>query len=130
MSIAMIQEENKNRGCESIARRTEAFAEALRKERDRLRSELRLRMQNLQSDRVALEDDGPVSHEQFVSILRSDMALAKLKQIEMALNRMRNGEYAVCQECGDCISEKRLRALPWAAYCIGCQDQVRQPAAA
>lgn len=130
MSVTMIQKQYENGDCKAIAGRMEAFAEVLRNERDRLRTELRLRVENLQSDRVALEDDAPFSHEQFVSILQNDMAQSKLKQIEMALNRMRNGEYAVCQECGDCISEKRLRAIPWAAFCIGCQDQVPQRAAA
>lgn len=115
--------------CKSIDGRTEAFAEVLRRERDRLRSELRLRMQNLQTDRVALDDEGPLSHEQFVSILQSDLAQNKLKAIDSALARLSSGEYAVCQECGECISEKRLRAIPWAAYCIDCQDQVRRLAA-
>lgn len=116
--------------CKSIGGRTEAFAEVLRSERDRLRSELRLRMQNLQTDRVALDDEGPLSHEQFVSVLQSDLAQDKLRAVESALARLGNGQYAICQECGDCISEKRMRAIPWAAYCIDCQQQVRRPLAA
>lgn len=116
--------------CKSAAGLAEIFAEMLRVERDRLRSELRLRKQNLQADRVAPDDDGPLSHEQFVSILQGDLAQDKLKAVEWALARLGDGQYAICQECGECISEKRLRAIPWAAYCINCQDRMRRPLAA
>lgn len=39
-----------------------------------------------------------------------------------ALERIANNTYGVCQECEEAISPKRLAALPWAKYCISCQD--------
>jgi DnaK suppressor protein len=30
----------------------------------------------------------------------------------------------MCQRCGEEISIKRLRAVPWAAYCIRCQADI------
>jgi DnaK suppressor protein len=44
--------------------------------------------------------------------------------ISEALERIENHSYGLCADCGDQISEKRLAALPWAKYCIGCQDAV------
>ncbi len=45
-----------------------------------------------------------------------------LAQIEEALERIENGEYGVCLNCGSEFPPKRLEAIPWARYCIVCQD--------
>jgi len=42
--------------------------------------------------------------------------------ISDALARIENNTYGLCGDCGEQISEKRLAALPWAKYCIGCQE--------
>jgi DnaK suppressor protein len=39
-----------------------------------------------------------------------------------ALKRIDSNTYGVCLECDEPISAKRLKALPWAKYCISCQD--------
>jgi RNA polymerase-binding protein DksA len=46
-----------------------------------------------------------------------------LKSIEMALERIERGDYGLCVECGDLISEKRLEAVPAAELCISCKDK-------
>ncbi len=114
----------KREGNQSVGRSREPFAEALRKEKTMLEAWLWDRMQSLQGGRVPLDDDGPVMHEQFVSILQNDLARDKLKAIDHALRRLETGEYATCEDCGDGIPEKRLRAVPWAAYCLDCQDRI------
>ena len=45
-----------------------------------------------------------------------------LTQIDEALERMEDGEYGVCINCGQEVQPKRLEAVPWARYCITCQD--------
>jgi len=45
-----------------------------------------------------------------------------LTQIEEALERMDDGEYGTCVNCGQEVQPKRLEAVPWARYCITCQD--------
>jgi len=45
-----------------------------------------------------------------------------LGQIEAALERIQDGEFGVCLDCETPISPKRLAALPWAAYCLQCQE--------
>jgi RNA polymerase-binding transcription factor DksA len=42
--------------------------------------------------------------------------------ISDALARIEHHTYGLCADCSEQISEKRLAALPWAKYCIGCQD--------
>jgi RNA polymerase-binding protein DksA len=46
-----------------------------------------------------------------------------LKAIEAAIERLDRGEYGLCIECGDLISEKRLEAVPAAELCIKCKDK-------
>jgi len=45
-----------------------------------------------------------------------------LVQIGAALNRIADGEFGICLDCEEPISPKRLAAVPWAAYCLHCQE--------
>jgi DnaK suppressor protein len=47
-----------------------------------------------------------------------------LREIRGALKRIGAGKYGCCLECGMTISERRLRAVPWAAHCLSCQDRL------
>ena len=46
-----------------------------------------------------------------------------LVQIGAALKRIEQGEYGICLDCEEPISPKRLAAVPWAAYCLHCQER-------
>jgi DnaK suppressor protein len=50
------------------------------------------------------------------------MKAETLHKIEEALRRLDEGTYGYCFECGDEISEKRLRALPFAVRCKDCEE--------
>ena len=45
-----------------------------------------------------------------------------LLQIDEALARIDEGSYGFCTNCGQPMAEKRLTAVPWAPYCIDCQE--------
>lgn len=45
-----------------------------------------------------------------------------LHRIEEALTRLDEGSFGNCFECGDEISERRLRALPFAVRCKDCEE--------
>ena len=47
-----------------------------------------------------------------------------LRGVKAALNRIEEGRYGVCLRCEEPISPKRLSAVPWAAYCVGCQEAI------
>ena len=57
-----------------------------------------------------------------VRALESDSSV--LFAIRDAVRRIGEGDYGICQACDIEISEKRLAAVPWARYCIRCQEQV------
>jgi DnaK suppressor protein len=46
-----------------------------------------------------------------------------LHLIEEALKRMKAGSYGLCANCEEEVQQKRLDAVPWAKYCIECQEK-------
>ena len=50
------------------------------------------------------------------------MMAETLNKIDEARRRLEEGTYGYCFECGDEISEKRLRALPFAVRCKDCEE--------
>jgi DnaK suppressor protein len=49
-----------------------------------------------------------------------------LQTVNEALHKFDNGTYGLCEECGQPIPEKRLRALPSATHCVECQAKMEQ----
>lgn len=58
------------------------------------------------------------------SILVNEQSLLTL--VEQALQRIDQGTYGLCTNCGKPIGEKRLEAIPWAARDIVCEEQLEQ----
>ncbi|WP_341707975.1 TraR/DksA C4-type zinc finger protein [Halopseudomonas sp.] len=50
-------------------------------------------------------------------------AEAGLRDVEGALQRLREGHYGQCQRCGVDIAEARLQVLPATPWCSACADQ-------
>ena len=50
------------------------------------------------------------------------MKAETLNRIDEALHRLEEATYGYCFECGEEISEKRLRALPFAVRCKDCEQ--------
>jgi DnaK suppressor protein len=54
------------------------------------------------------------------TLLESEQELSN--EIDAALQRIDNGTFGTCEECGQPIAEARLEALPYVRYCIQCAD--------
>ena len=50
-----------------------------------------------------------------------------LDDIEAALRKIEKGEFGYCEACHKKITGDRLRAMPWARYCIQCQTMTEAP---
>lgn len=48
---------------------------------------------------------------------------SKLKDVSSALEKIDNGTYGVCENCGKAISEERLEACPEAKTCLNCNKK-------
>jgi DnaK suppressor protein len=62
--------------------------------------------------------------EQDVTVLTANLRSSTLKEIERALARCAGGTYGVCESCSEDISPARLKAIPWARYCVNCQEMI------
>ena len=74
--------------------------------------------------RVAEDDQAQLSHDEFVSLRMNGLDYRQLRLVEEALDRLDTGDYGICLGCDEPIAEKRLRALPWARYCVTCQESI------
>jgi len=59
-----------------------------------------------------------------IAIHNLDRTSTLLKSIRAALDRIDDDTYGVCLRCEEPIAEKRLKAVPWASYCVDCQESM------
>ena len=69
-------------------------------------------------------DEVQLMGERELAIRNLDRDSNMLRQIRRALSRIANGTYGVCLHCEEDILPKRMAAVPWAACCIRCQEQI------
>jgi len=67
-------------------------------------------------------DQAASEYERQSLVHKAATARQMLKNITQALERMRQGTFGECAECGGDIELKRLGALPWARYCVKYQE--------
>ena len=72
------------------------------------------------TDRAAAESD-----RSFELRIR-DRERKLLGKITEAVERIDNGTYGTCEECGDTIASERLEARPVTTYCIDCKTRQEQ----
>lgn len=61
--------------------------------------------------------------ERELAIRNLDRESSMLRNVRSALRRFDDGSYGTCLHCEEEINPKRLNAVPWAAFCIQCQEQ-------
>ena len=64
--------------------------------------------------------------ERELEMILDDRETAELDAIDAALQRIEDGSYGECSECGNEIAAARLLAAPHARRCIACQKQFEQ----
>lgn len=102
----------------------EKYRAALEAKRDELVSLLRRR------EGIAIEkaadalDEVRLAADRELLIHTLDRESLRLREVRAALARIEEGTYGVCLGCEQPIPKKRLDAVPWAAYCVRCQEAV------
>ena len=74
--------------------------------------------------RIAEEDQAQMSHDEFISLHLNSLDYVQLRLIEEALDRHPLRRLRICLACEEPIPAKRLQALPWARYCVSCQEEI------
>jgi DnaK suppressor protein len=99
------------------------FKKILETKRDELEQVVRNR------DAITIEksadalDEVQHASERELAIRNLDRDSNLLRNVRSALRRIGDGSFGVCLHCEEDISPKRLDAVPWAAFCIQCQEQ-------
>ena len=57
----------------------------------------------------------------------NDSERHRLEDIDRALQKIEQGRFGVCENCGEKISKKRLQAVPYARFCINCKARMEKP---
>ncbi|MBP6715276.1 MAG: TraR/DksA family transcriptional regulator [Acidobacteria bacterium] len=98
-------------------RRKELLAEVRHKMRD-------VRAENAEEAKGVLDaaETSEADIQDDIEFALIQMKTETLKKIEDALKRLDEATYGNCFECGDEISERRLRALPFAVRCKDCEE--------
>jgi len=55
-----------------------------------------------------------------------ELVVGRVNRLSAALDRLNEGEYGSCVECGEAISAARLHAVPEVQACVRCQDALER----
>jgi DnaK suppressor protein len=69
-------------------------------------------------------DEIQAASQRTLAVYNLDREFDQLRDARAALRRIDEGSFGTCQDCDEDIHPKRLAALPWAAFCIRCQEAV------
>ena len=102
---------------------------------DRFRRILTARVAELerftrQRDEIAVErsadqlEEIQAASQRALAVCNLDREFNQLRDARAALRRIEEGSFGICQGCDEDIHPKRLAAVPWATFCIRCQEAV------
>jgi DnaK suppressor protein len=81
---------------------------------------------DLSSMPIHMADIGSDNYEQEFSLSLMENEGVALAKIQTSLERIEDGTYGACEECGAKIPKTRLNAIPYANLCIKCASQQEQ----
>ena len=105
----------------------ENLVDILDQARDAAFARIRVLREEEETDAIALPADGlDVAHS--LEEVEMDAGLIercedRLRAIDDAFSRLKGGRYGICEKCKQEIPIRRLKAIPFAAYCIDCQKK-------
>lgn len=114
----------------------ERYRKILEKERQRIRREVELMEQTIsygdtgsgQSELANYDnhpaDTGSETFEKEKDLALRDNLRNMIGKIDEAVGKIDRGTYGTCDRCGRGITTGRLSAVPYAIYCVECQDVV------
>jgi RNA polymerase-binding transcription factor len=115
----------KRSGNAAATNSTETYQRMLLEKRAAVLSGLGVKFDTLaKMGRVAEEDQAQISHDEFISLQLNSLDYVQLRLVDEALDRVRSGDYGICLACEQPIPSKRLEAVPWARYCVPCQEEI------
>jgi DnaK suppressor protein len=100
----------------------EKYRTALEAKKAEIASSLRNRDEIVIEKAADAIDEVQLAGERELAIRNLDRESILLRSVKAALARVADGSYGNCLHCEDEINAKRLNAVPWAPFCIRCQE--------
>ena len=122
---------DQKRDTDKLDKRTIAkFRKILLKEREQIVGEVK---QIVESSKEMGQDGIQDIGDEAANIYNKQVLLSlnenermRLKEVDESLDRIENGTYGICEECGGPISLKRLEVRPVAKYCVPCLTKLEK----
>ncbi len=119
------------KGLDKVDKRTIArFKKILLKEREQIVGEVK---QIVESSKEMGQDGIQDIGDEAANIYNKQVLLSlnenerlRLTEVDESLDRIENGTYGICEECGGPISLKRLEVRPVAKYCVPCLTKLEK----
>ncbi|MBD3231100.1 conjugal transfer protein TraR [Candidatus Dependentiae bacterium] len=108
------------------------FIEKIKKRLLKRRQEMLQELSDLSSEKVSddqVRDSGDEALSLYMERLKTSLEQTEIDELNLiddALNRISKGEYGICIDCGEPISNVRLETFPYAARCIVCQEAIEE----
>ena len=71
-------------------------------------------------------DEIQANERREIGFATRELLVDRVNRLAAALERLDEGEYGICVECGEPIAPARLRALPEVETCVRCQDRIER----
>jgi RNA polymerase-binding transcription factor len=71
-------------------------------------------------------DEIQANESREIGFATRELLVERVNRLSAALDRLAEGEYGTCVECGEEISPARLRAMPEVQTCVRCQDRIER----
>jgi len=102
----------------------------LLKMRDELIEEIaknrKMETDDLRNEIGDLYDLADNERDRQLSHILNDRDRRKLIEIDEALERIEDGTYGICEECGKRITSNRLKIMPFARLCVPCKSDIEK----
>ena len=111
-------------------RTLERFKKVLLKEREQLFGNVKqMHESSKEMGQDGIQDIGDEAaniYNKQVLLSLNENERMRLQEVDESLDRIENGTYGICEECGEPIGLKRLEVRPVAKYCVPCKTKMEK----
>jgi DnaK suppressor protein len=84
-------------------------------------------MKGIEIEQIAdISDDAARAYNRQLEGELGDQEWKKLKQVDIALTKITEGEYGICAQCKSAIPQARLEVVPYAEFCTQCLSEMEK----